>query len=145
MRASSGCRCSTSGSARVRGSLRTPGISSAASAAPGRAAGSVGPVSVGQPLAGAGGEDVLLTGADVQAHLLAGLRRTTGVDAGDDLLGEATVHVLGQVLVEQRGVDVGVRAQLLHEVDPGAEALAVAGELQRLGAEAERDGGVRAR
>src|SRR4051794_20249414 len=107
-------------------------------------AGEDGPLSDGQPLAGGAGEDVLLTGADGQVHLLTGLRGTAGVDPGHDLLGVAAVQVLRDLPVQQGGVDVGVGAEFLHEVDPGPEPLPVGGELQRLGPEPEGDGGVRA-
>jgi hypothetical protein len=73
--------------------------------------------------------DVALLGREVDALTLRG--RLAAVDAGDDVVG-LPADVGG-------AVDVGVRAELLHQVDRGLQALTLADQLHVLGPDADRE------
>jgi hypothetical protein len=87
--------------------------------------------SAGEALAGLLVEDVQVRGLRVDEDLGALLRDLTAVDAGDEGLGERVVAAAldGDALVGRRAIDVGVRAELLDDVDDELETVGVRGDL----------------
>src|SRR5688572_24118451 len=85
---------------------------------PGAAPQPLGRPSGGEALAAGGGEQVDVARLRSEVDRLALLRRLAAVDARD--------HVVGLAVDVGRAVDVGVRAELLDEVDRGLQALALA-------------------
>src|SRR5450759_611253 len=96
---------------------------------------------VGDALARAGVEQVLLTGADEHRDRLALGGNLPRVDADDDLrvAGTRRDRRRGAELVGQRAVDEGVRAELLDEVDLDGDRVrrARCDDIERLGPEAD--------
>lgn len=97
--------------------------------------------SAGEALAGLLVEDVQVRGLRVDEDLGALLRDLTAVDAGDEGLGERVVAAAldGDALVGRRAIDVGVRAELLDDVDDELETVGVRGDLDVLGTDADDD------